>query len=71
MAQPCPHDPEGILPGECYPCRRAKEALGDNKAYYVTAGWLQFKNGLKEPDHEAEIRILAEMFAIEDRRDAL
>lgn len=71
MSQPCPHDPEGILPGECYPCRRAAKARDDDKAHLDTTAWLQFKNGLKPPDQESEILAISEMFALQDARSDL
>ena len=40
----------------------------DNKAYYETTAWLQFKSGRKEPDSSDEVIAIAEMFATEDLR---
>ena len=42
--------------------------LDDNKAYFDTTAWLQRRTGQAEPDADAEVRVITDLFFAEDSR---
>jgi len=71
MSQRCKHDPDGALPGTCYPCKREAENDAYEQMVIETSVWLDEKAGHTGRDIEDDLLVLSEMFALQDERDQL